>query len=368
MLRILKMFIVGLMMVEMTFAGPVMANEPLSGNLGKKASARPVLGAWALSSGVEQDAGPIHFTDIVCPSVTTCYISAIDRVLKTTDSGKTFNTVFRASQEEVKSPKTKSVLWFSDPLTGFAAIAGGNYIGVRTKDGGRTWTELKSSAFAGHFGFYDDKHGISGTTSGLMFSEDGGTTWNEAAVEKVEDPRRFYSKPAVMHHKDYAPVGFIVAFDTDSGKSLLLKTEDMGKTWKGTAPEGYQGLRSVYFIDRDHGWLGTDKGIIFKTSDAGQTWKETVVSSVEIRQITCTGKLTCFALSGVMLYRTNDGGTTWTMLQPFDITKPVYPEAIGFTTSDFGIVAGFYSDLKASKEINYIAYTTTGGILKQEKK
>ncbi len=90
-----------------------------------------------------------------------------------------------------------------------------------------------------------------------------------------------------------------------------------------TMPSKYEGL---VFPDDQHGWLISDQGDILASSDGGNQWSTQAAGLGHLRSLDFVSPTLGFAgtLGGVM-YRTEDGGTTWT-----DITDRFPTRPIGF--------------------------------------
>ncbi|MFI5304292.1 MAG: WD40/YVTN/BNR-like repeat-containing protein [Nitrospiria bacterium] len=327
--------------------------------------------AWSYSAGIN---GTLPVTDMVCPTQKVCFASAVNQVVKTTDSGKIFYTVFKEPNVEPGTLSARTSIWFIDSKTGFAGIPGNGYTAVKTRDGGKSWKEFKDQAFAGRFGFFDEMRGISGTQGGLMFTRDGGKSWqhgeifkNKEGKEKVTLSDFVYSRPSLVRKNQNVMTGFFVVFQSAPSAppaSHLIKTDDGGSIWTIVNSDLPHNLRSVFFKDRDHGWVGTADGHILKTTDGGGTWKDGAVSGGEIRQIQCLTKENCYAISVGMIYLTIDSGNRWTQLQPVDVGRPIVMETIAFMDSNLGLIGGGLAEIKGLKNQAIASYTTTGGILK----
>lgn len=104
--------------------------------------------------------------------------------------------------------------------------------------------------------------------------------------------------------------------------------------WRTLETEAYRGKRDdISFTDADHGWYGTGKGDLFATTDGGASW--TKVASrpgTFIRALGFVDARTGFignvgdyypgVTDTVPLYRTDDGGRTWT---PVDLGGATVP-------------------------------------------
>lgn len=90
-------------------------------------------------------------------------------------------------------------------------------------------------------------------------------------------------------------------------------------------------VRSVYFLDRETGFIGNHNGELFRTLNGGKTWDLVFHHEAEhlyMQQITFTDKQTGFAVGGYtgcsgngctppggILVKTTDGGATWNVIK-----------------------------------------------------
>src|SRR6185436_14543170 len=115
-------------------------------------------------------------------------------------------------------------------------------------------------------------------------------------------------------------------------KSTILFTSDGGKTWKaqlgGDTEATDEDLAEIVFLDAKHGWVKTERNRIMGTSD-GSTW-------VELGKVPGTSKGLAFstATTGLIpdnsdsqsqshLNRTQDGGKSWTRVDPCNVNAVV---------------------------------------------
>ncbi|TAK34848.1 MAG: DUF1906 domain-containing protein [Chloroflexota bacterium] len=141
----------------------------------------------------------------------------------------------------------------------------------------------------------------------------------------------------------------------------LFWTSDAGLSWINITPQlGQSALPAVFFLDHRHGWavltgpaaVGSGGYAIARTSDAGKTWQaqplslfrpddvDALVGNFYLRFVTpqtgwlVTKRATSRNFSVGALFRTTDGGRSWTRLT-IPIGEPVY-----FATEQLGWVAG----------------------------
>ncbi|HVS83862.1 MAG TPA: YCF48-related protein [Pyrinomonadaceae bacterium] len=81
---------------------------------------------------------------------------------------------------------------------------------------------------------------------------------------------------------------------------------------------GGKDLNAVYFTDAKHGWAGGDSGFLCHTEDGGATWAERPIGTEHsINDIYFVSKDAGFVLAGGSIFRTDDGGQSWSESQKF---------------------------------------------------
>jgi len=161
---------------------------------------------------------------------------------------------------------------------------GGNGVVLRSNDGGVTWTPSTSGTSVSliDVSFADATHGIAvgGTTT--LRTSDGGSSWLPATASAV-----LRSVHAVTASDAFA--------GGDQGK--LLMTSDGGATWSpatSPVPPGYSmSITGLDFLDPMNGLAAAASGYDPNDSPIKSMW-----------------------------YLTDDGGATWSELQPFSSSNP----------------------------------------------
>jgi len=133
-------------------------------------------------------------------------------------------------------------------------------------------------------------------------------------------------------------------------QGLLLLTADEGKTWNTRKISDAEGLKTLAFIDENHGVVAGDGGRILATTDGGRTWTPrrtgTTENLADMQIIGQEGWVVGF--DGIILH-TGDGGQTWTP-QKSGVTQAL--EAVEFLDNRNGWAVGWSGT---------ILHTTDGG-------
>lgn len=156
---------------------------------------------------------------------------------------------------------------------------------------------------------------------GLFTSTDDGGSWTLTSPPSAGDPL------ADFMSIDYLDLqhGWVVA-STENGLQVD-RTVDGGATWQVTPlpsslfPRGWNGAKSVTFINALDGWLtvqpyvpeGTAPySVLFASTDGGVTW-HVVDAKAPIARLTFSDSQLGWGTSpnGTILFRTTDGGSTW---------------------------------------------------------
>ena len=147
---------------------------------------------------------------------------------------------------------------------------------------------------------------------------------------------------------------FVMGTEPLKNECFLLRTNNGGATWDSivvTNPGDTIYLLELAFIDNDNGFVGgirNGKQYLSKTNDMGNTWTNVTPdpsSSIIIQSINFIDSQTGYAVAGTTLYKTIDGGISWTSdITSFTVTDLHFIDvnngyACGYTSwGDMGVV------------------------------
>jgi photosystem II stability/assembly factor-like uncharacterized protein len=262
-----------------------------------------------------------------------------DVIVRTVNGGQDWVT-----QTTSAGTMTLQDVHFVDANTGYAvgmgSLTGG--LVLRTTNGGQQWDivngTLNEAAVSGHMGVsvIDANTAtvvgnlIGSTVPRIFRTTDGGATWND----QTTDPDVPASASLLDVHFVDADLGFVVGQDKISATKgpLILRTTNGGGDWirANFVSLTFTTLYAVHFADASNGWAvgrGSRDGvsnssIILHTVNGGITWTEQGQNQVGdtntlLLDVFFTDDVTGWVVAENLVYRTDDGGTTW--IQEFDV-------------------------------------------------
>ncbi len=235
-----------------------------------------------------------------------------------------------------------NAVFFFDQKRGWVAGDGGQ--SWRTVDGGRSWTPQRVGITESISDIYfrDKESGYLLAGPRVLTTTDGGTSWHEGRRFKPEefgglDPE-LYSVRFTSKKRGWI-VGNLSRGDTVAD-SLVLFTADGGVTWQRQAVEAHDELIHLDFDGERRGWIVGDKGMILRTEDGGTTWTrlraETTATLYHVDFLD-DERGWVVGERGTIL-RTIDGGDTW-MTVALPLTRATLL-SVSFVNEDDGWIVG----------------------------
>lgn len=229
-----------------------------------------------------------------------------------------------------------NVVWATG-YDGFAGSRNYNWF-TTTSDGGNTYASGDVFADTSTYAI-SSIEGVNATTAyvtayfkatgnkGVVYkTTDAGATWsNTAAVNMYTAAASFANITCFTDALTGITMG-----DPVGGEYEIHKTIDGGATWTkipgANIPNPLNtseyGLTGVYTKNANDIWYGTNNGRVFHSADAGTTWTVGTVpgANIGVSRLAFRDNMNglCIAFSGsaaapvTNLYRTTDGGLTWT--------------------------------------------------------
>jgi photosystem II stability/assembly factor-like uncharacterized protein len=242
------------------------------------------------------DAGSLDFRDVDAISDRVAYILSIgngplSRIYKTIDGGQTWALQFQNS--DPKAFFDAMAFWDEQRGIAFSDSVDGQFVILRTLDGGKTWTRIppallppaldNEGAFAAsgtNVAVFGKQHVWIGTgaaaVSRVLHSADAGQTWSAVSTPLASGPSSGIYSIAFRDTRN----GLVVGGDynkEDEAVANAAVTSDGGKTWK--LATGLSGFRSVVaHLPGGRGpinvWLAVGPTGADVSTDDGKTWKQ----------------------------------------------------------------------------------------------
>ncbi len=247
-------------------------------------------------------------------------------------------------QDPYPTSNTLLAVKFISPQKGW--VAGENGTILATEDGGDTWDAQESGTehFLSSIFFINDKIGWAvGVNGTIIHTSDGGKSWITQYKAETESA---LLKGFFVNERE----GWVI------GREGALHTTDGGKHW--VRRDGLPGrLSSIFFIDSRNGWALAGN-TVYRTTDGGLKWDTGEIPSSGYSFMAAPGNggmppiidwvlgdiyfmdaKNGWAVSGYGgIFRTNDGGKTWTKAVPGSL--PDHVNTLSFFDAKRGCVAG----------------------------
>lgn len=257
-------------------------------------------------------------SNIIFVNASTGYItSAVGDVLQTTDGGKTWARISTVSTDGFVSR-----IYFTNVNTGYILTGFNQAVLYKTTDGGKTWNSenINSGGVftglavnAGNLCLVGHAEGLGYTSpqGSIIFLKNGSESWTS---------RSYLGNDTYVGGNLFASgAGYILG-------ARNLKTTDGGITWNpiNITADYYSPVQASAFVDDKTGFYA-DYYHIYKTTDGGNTWTKKYTDSIApIGKIYFFDSQIGFFLNELYLYKTANGGESWDKVKvsPADLGIP----------------------------------------------
>jgi photosystem II stability/assembly factor-like uncharacterized protein len=164
--------------------------------------------------------------------------------------------------------------FLSFPSSSVGFLAAGNGRLYRSHDGGRSWSVLvnRVSGVSG-LGFLTPQVGFAligppGTAPALMATRDGGASWQASGPNRTD--LRFISLTTLGPRDAWLTASACASGPTCTGR--LLHTSDAGRSWQSIRLPSVFGQGGLDFVTPTIGYANDSQRGLYRTRDGGRTW------------------------------------------------------------------------------------------------
>lgn len=267
-------------------------------------------------------------------------------IVRTVDGGTTW--------QRIQPQGSGQRLWdvkYSDVNTAF--FGGDNGAISRSVNSGVTWASIQSggAGVTHKFDFVDARHAWAGQDAGeIVYTLNGGRQWIRATVGGFDAFGKIMAVAFANTSTGWAG-GSDAFFGGSNG--IVSRSSDGGKTWQqqlAISNFTFNGLEAIDPLTAFAvgGFDLVGGGAVLRTLNGGSSWQDVTPASAGFRDVFFLDATTGW-VAGSSLYKTTDGGTSWTRQYGTDATEFT---SVSFSDSQNGWAVGF---------ANLVLHTTDGG-------
>ncbi len=283
------------------------------------------------------------------------------RLIATTDGGRTWERIYDETWMDGEPPSEFPVpavaFDIAHPSKDHIFVTYEQAVIKRSRDRGKTWDtfRLKENVknYIDHISMLDTAKGISTfDRHQFAFTQNA---WDDFELLSLPDTNWFVKNVKMLNDTSFLLTAYSVI---DKSHAIVLLSKDLGKTYKITlvnldeviydfkspkleANQGEVYLESIYFLNDTLGWIAggvttglgdTETDIIYKTTDGGVTWsilyKQLMDWRFGLQDIAFIDEMNGVAVGQFhKIIRTSDGGETWVQefLEDYDPNSSLDP-------------------------------------------
>ncbi len=262
------------------------------------------------------------------------------KIYKTIDGGLNWSEISTIVTNDANFYPHK--IFFTNDNFGYIKINKSAYI---TTDGGYTWTELNNilNYGSGDVYFINENIGYAIEENKIKYSNDVGLTWTDI-YNNLSDPSNPYSSPIPFRSANFNSNYFFAVGENGTIIKINVNTNETIKI----SPNFIQGtenkwIKDILFTSQTNGFFvgGTlySKGFIYKTSDGGNTWTKVYDSpNNALNAIHFIDNNYGFVVGEKSILKTTDGGNTW-INTANNLNQRFY--GVYFINQNHGFVVGY---------------------------
>lgn len=202
---------------------------------------------------------------------------------------------------------------------------------MRTTNAGQSWETLTRDSL-GTYQFIFSKVDFVSADSGMVLTAygnelfrtmDGGSSWQQTYYDSMTN----FSVSDIYFVN--GSLGFITTIGSSFSlsKATIFKTTDFGATWlKVKEWDDEHSFLKIHFNNENVGYVGGSDGRLFRTTDGGTTWTDTYIApGNSISALWFTNDNTGYSNALGTIHKTSDEGTHWTtqLMSPLNIVEDI---------------------------------------------
>jgi photosystem II stability/assembly factor-like uncharacterized protein len=302
-------------------------------------------GQWNLATGT----GTNEINTIDIQSSNNIFAGGVDVFLSSTNGGTIWNFYPIRDLSNITIPVSFiTTMKFLSPNLGFmtgSILAGNSEMILKTTNSGINWNPVSTSNSGNlprdlnKLVFPNPTEGFAvGTNGRILYSNNSGNTWNAL------------NSGVFIELNDITFTGSQTAFI--AGDSIILKTTNNGFSWSSTNFTGVE-FKSLSFINSTTGYAAGSPKALYKTTDGGNSWTPVTVNlpyNAGFSSIHFLTQDTGYATYYESILRTTNGGINW---DQFEAGSGIMMNEVKFQNSSYGFACG---------EMGRLYYTTNPAI------